>query len=293
MAIQIKRVSDKPEDTDGLRILLGESSSSCQRRCRLDEGLPAPRHYTMSVGTGDSQLPGHVAIIMDGNGRWARRRGMPRIAGHRAGIRPVREVIQASSKLGTEALTLFAFSSENWRRPPEEVRLLWDLISAVIESELSALHNNGVRLRIIGERRRLSLSVQNLIHYAEHLTSGNSGLELSIALNYGGHWDITQAAQTLAQRVAEGTLRPDQISEDALRAELELADLPPVDLMIRTGGEKRISNFVLWHLAYAELYFTDTLWPSFGSPEYERALAWFAGRQRRYGQTGEQVEATA
>ncbi len=247
----------------------------------------------MSIESDDSQLPRHVAIIMDGNGRWARCRGRPRIAGHRAGIRPVRELVQASSSLGIDALTVFAFSSENWRRPPKEVSLLWDLIGSVIESELPVLHGKGVRLRIIGERRRLSLSVQDRLHYAEHLTSANSGLELSLALNYGGHWDITQAARRLAQQVADGALRADQICEDALGAELELAGLPPVDLMIRTGGEKRISNFVLWQLAYAELYFTDTLWPSFDVPEYERALAWFAGRQRRYGQTGEQVEATA
>ncbi len=247
----------------------------------------------MFLESDDSQLPRHVAIIMDGNGRWAQRRGRPRAAGHRAGVKPVRELVEASSTLGIDALTLFAFSSENWRRPPEEVSLLWDLIGSVIESELPELHAKGVRLCFIGERRRLSLSVQDRLHYGEHLTSGNSGLQLSIALNYGGHWDITQAARRLAQQVADGALRPDQIGEDALRAELELAGVPPVDLMIRTGGEKRISNFVLWQLAYAELYFTDTLWPSFGVPEYEQALAWFVGRQRRYGQTGEQVEATA
>ena len=246
----------------------------------------------MPIENADGRMPGHVAIIMDGNGRWARRRGMPRVAGHRAGIRPVREIVEAAATLGTEALTLFAFSSENWRRPPEEVRLLWDLIGAVIESELPTLHDHGVRLRIIGERRRLGLSVQDRLHQAEHITAANTGLELRIALNYGGRWDITQAARRLAERVAHGHLKPHDICEDSLGAELELADLPGVDLMIRTGGEKRISNFVIWQLAYAELYFTDTLWPSFGRLEYERALAWFAGRQRRYGRTGEQVEAS-
>ena len=245
----------------------------------------------MSIRIDDRRLPRHVAIIMDGNGRWARRRGMPRIAGHRAGIRPVREVVEVSARLGIDALTLFAFSSENWRRPPEEVRLLWELIGTVIESELPALHDSGVRLRFIGERRRLRLSIQDRFNHAEHLTAANRGLEFRIAVNYGGQWDITQAARTLAERVAEGRLQPHDISEEALAGHLELADVPPVDLMIRTGGEKRISNFVLWQLAYAELYFTDALWPGFGAVQYEQALAWFAGRQRRYGQTGEQVEA--
>ncbi len=245
----------------------------------------------MSNDFGDRQLPRHVAIIMDGNGRWARARGWPRIAGHRAGIQPVRELVAASSELGIQALTLFAFSSENWRRPPEEVRLLWELIGDVIEAELPALNESGVRLRIIGERRRLSFSVLNRLHHAEHLTAANGRLELRIALNYGGRWDIAEAARRLAERVAEGCLAAHEIDEDAVDAELALADVPSVDLMIRTGGENRISNFVLWQLAYAELYFTDTLWPSFTRAEYEQALAWFAGRQRRYGQTGDQLEA--
>ncbi|MDJ0861874.1 MAG: polyprenyl diphosphate synthase [Gammaproteobacteria bacterium] len=245
----------------------------------------------MSNDCADRRLPRHVAIIMDGNGRWARARGWPRIAGHRAGIQPVRELVEASSELGIQALTLFAFSSENWRRPPEEVRLLWELIGDVIESELPALNESGVRLRIIGERRRLSFSVQNRLHHAEHLTAANGRLELRIALNYGGRWDIAEAARRLAERVAEGCLAAHEIDEDAVDAELALADVPSVDLMIRTGGENRISNFVLWQLAYAELYFTDTLWPSFTRAEYEQALAWFAGRQRRYGQTGDQLEA--
>ncbi|MDJ0872082.1 MAG: polyprenyl diphosphate synthase [Gammaproteobacteria bacterium] len=245
----------------------------------------------MSNDCADRRLPRHVAIIMDGNGRWARARGWPRIAGHRAGIQPVRELVEASSELGIQALTLFAFSSENWRRPPEEVRLLWELIGDVIESELPALNESGVRLRIIGERRRLSFSVQNRLHHAEQLTAANGRLELRIALNYGGRWDIAEAARRLAERVAEGCLAAHEIDEDAVDAELALADVPSVDLMIRTGGENRISNFVLWQLAYAELYFTDTLWPSFTRAEYEQALAWFAGRQRRYGQTGDQLEA--
>ena len=228
---------------------------------------------------------------MDGNGRWARRRGMPRIAGHRAGIRPVREAVEVSARLGIDALTLFAFSSENWRRPQEEVRLLWELIGTVIESELPALDHSGVRVRFIGERRRLHLSAQDRFNHAEHMTAGNTGLQLRIAVNYGGQWDIAQAARRLAQGVAERRLQPHDINEDAIQAQLELADVPPVDLMIRTGGEKRISNFVVWQLAYAELHFTDALWPDFGAAEYEQALEWFAGRQRRYGQTGEQVEA--
>jgi undecaprenyl diphosphate synthase len=230
---------------------------------------------------------------MDGNGRWARRRGLPRIAGHRAGIRSVREVVQASGELGIDALTLFAFSSENWRRPPEEVRLLWELIGAVIESELQGLHENGVRLRIIGDRRGLNLALQDRIHRAEHLTADNSGLQLFIALNYGGRWEISAAAQRLARQVAQGALLPEQITAEAFSAEMTRGQVPDVDLLIRTGGEKRLSNFLLWQLAYSELHFTDTLWPNFCVPEYERVLTWFAGRERRYGRTSEQLEATA
>jgi undecaprenyl diphosphate synthase len=230
---------------------------------------------------------------MDGNGRWARRRGLPRIAGHRAGIRPVREVIQASEELGIGVLTLFAFSSENWRRPPEEVRLLWELIGAVIESELQALHESKVRLRVIGDRRGLNLALQDRIHRAEHLTAGNSDLQLFIAVNYGGRWDITVAAQRLARQVAAGALLPEEVTAETLSAETALGQVADVDLLIRTGGERRVSNFLLWQLAYSELYFSDTLWPDFHQPEYAQALTWFASRERRYGRISEQVEATA
>lgn len=236
-------------------------------------------------------LPRHVAIIMDGNGRWARRRQLPRIAGHRAGVENVRALVRASAELGIEVLTLFAFSSENWRRPPLEVRLLMDLFVLALDQEAQRLHENAVRLRVIGDRTAFPTRLQSSIADAEALTAGNRGLTLVIAANYGGQWDIAQASLRIAKAFAAGTLRECDVTPDLLASHLALSDLPAPDLFIRSGGEQRISNFLLWQLAYSELYFTDCLWPDFDRAEYERALASYARRQRRFGMTGEQIEA--
>ena len=234
-------------------------------------------------------LPRHVAIIMDGNGRWARRRRLPRVAGHRAGVDAVRDVVSSCGRKGISALTLFAFSSENWRRPKEEVGVLMGLFMSALDSQVRKLHENGIRLSIIGERRAFSTPLQRKIAEAEDLTRGNAGLHLVVAANYGGRWDLARAARRVAERVASGEIAPDQVDEAMLQRHLCLADLPEPDLFIRTGGEQRVSNFLLWQLAYTELYFTDTLWPDFDHAEFERALASYASRQRRFGRTGEQV----
>ena len=237
-----------------------------------------------------SKIPRHVAIIMDGNGRWARRRHLPRVAGHRVGLEAVRKTIKSCVHHGVEVLTLFAFSSENWRRPKEEVGLLMNLFMTALDSEVKKLHKNGVRLRVIGDVAGFSPELQQRIRAAEELTRENTVLSLNIAANYGGRWDITQACRSLAEDVAEGKLQSDAISEELLRSRLSLSDLPEPDLFIRTGGEQRISNFLLWQLAYTELYFTDLLWPAFDDKAFAEALDSFAGRQRRFGRTGEQVE---
>jgi undecaprenyl diphosphate synthase len=238
-----------------------------------------------------SRLPRHVAIIMDGNGRWAKKRLLPRIAGHRTGLESVRQVVQACGEHGIEVLTLFAFSSENWRRPPTEVSLLMELFLSALKKEVSRLHKNQVRLRVIGQREAFPEKLQEAIRAAEAQTAQNTGLILAIAANYGGQWDIAQAARRLAEQVQRGELQPQDISPECLGAELCLADLPPPDLFIRTGGEQRVSNFLLWQLAYAEMYFTDTLWPDFDRKAFVDALASFGTRQRRFGRTGDQVEA--
>jgi undecaprenyl diphosphate synthase len=234
-------------------------------------------------------LPRHVAIIMDGNGRWARKRQLPRIAGHRAGVENVRVIVKRCAEVGIGTLTLFAFSSENWRRPPTEVRLLFDLFVMVLEQEVERLHEAGVRLRIVGERAPFPQKLQQCIGWAEDVTRGNDRLNLVIAANYGGRWDIVQAAQRLAARVQRGELEASAISAELIAENLALADLPEPDLFIRSGGEQRISNYLLWQLAYTELYFTDCLWPDFDQAEFDRALASYAGRQRRFGMTGEQI----
>lgn len=236
--------------------------------------------------------PRHLAVIMDGNGRWARSRMLPRPAGHHAGVDSVRRTLENCGRIGIEVLTLFAFSSENWRRPEDEVSLLMNLFLRTLEKEVARLHENNVRVRLIGDRGRLSDRLRQKITNAEALTANNSGITLVIAASYGGRWDIAQAAQRLAEAVRAGSLEPNQINEDLLSAQINLADLPPPDLLIRTGGERRISNFLLWQLAYAELYFTDTLWPDFGETELFAALDWFAGRERRFGQTSEQIGQT-
>jgi len=238
-----------------------------------------------------AQAPRHIAIIMDGNGRWARQRLLPRPAGHRAGLKTVRMVVEECAKRGVEVLTLFAFSSENWSRPRQEVRQIMDLFLGALRGEIKRLQENQVRLRIIGERRAFSEGLQRRISEAEQATASNEGLLLQIAANYGGRWDITQAVRHLAQRVQAGELAANAIDETLLASALTFPDCPDPDLFIRTGGERRISNFLLWQIAYAELYFSDLLWPDFDAHELERALNDFAGRQRRFGKTGEQVEA--
>jgi undecaprenyl diphosphate synthase len=236
-------------------------------------------------------VPVHVAVIMDGNGRWAKQRGKPRHAGHRAGVKAVRATVEAAAERGVRFLTLFAFSSENWRRPQEEVSSLMNLFVEALRREVSELHQNNVRLRFVGALEQLSDGLRKKIAAAEAKTAGNTGLSLQVAVAYGGRWDIAVAARQLAGKVASGEMRAEDVNEDTLAAELQLAGVPDPDLLIRTGGEQRISNFLLWNIAYAELWFTDVLWPDFDKTEFDRALAAFAGKQRRYGHTGDQVEA--
>jgi len=241
--------------------------------------------------TDQLNVPRHVAIIMDGNGRWARSKGKPRHAGHRAGAKSVRAVVEAAAERGVGVLTLFAFSSENWGRPEEEVSNLMNLFLESLRREVSDLHRNNVQLSFIGARKELSPRLNKRIEAAEAKTSGNTGLKLVVAVAYGGRWDIANAASQLAAAVKAGELEPSDIDEARLGNYMQLAGLPDVDLLIRTGGEQRLSNFLLWNLAYAELWFTPALWPDFGKREFDEALTHFAGKQRRYGHTGEQVEA--
>jgi len=233
-------------------------------------------------------LPRHVAIIMDGNGRWAAARGQGRPAGHKAGLEPVRLVISECSQRGIEALTLFAFSSENWQRPADEVGRLMSLFVEALDGEITELHGKGVRVRFIGDRRNLSMRLQTRIAAAEARTASNPGLRLQVAMSYGGRWDIVQAAQKFALQAASGAMSPQELSEALFAAHLALAGLPEPDLLIRTGGEQRLSNFLLWDLAYAELYFSPRLWPDFGLNDLEEALGFFASRERRFGQTAAQ-----
>jgi undecaprenyl diphosphate synthase len=236
-----------------------------------------------------SSVPQHVAIVMDGNGRWASRRGLPRTAGHRAGVKSVRAVVEAAVRQGVGALTLFAFSSENWRRPKTEVNVLMELFISALRGEVKRLLENGVRLRIIGERGAFPEKLQRGIAEAEELTCRNRTMVLQVAANYGGRWDVTQAMRRLAAEVASGDLAPGQIDEAAISARLSFPDLPDPDLFIRTGGERRLSNFMLWQSAYSELFFSDLMWPDFGAEALEEAIADFGRRQRRFGLTGEQV----
>jgi undecaprenyl diphosphate synthase len=234
-----------------------------------------------------AHLPRHIAITMDGNGRWAAARGLARPAGHKAGLGPVRMCIEQCSQLGVEALTLFAFSSENWRRPIEEVGSLMRLFLEALDREVDELHQKAVRIRFIGERRSLAVRLQARIAAAEARTAANAGLKLQVAMSYGGRWDIVQAAQSIARDCASGRMRPEELTEDSFAARLSLAGIPEPDLFIRTGGEQRVSNFLLWDLAYAELYFTPKLWPDFALSDLEGALAYFAARDRRFGRISE------
>ena len=234
-------------------------------------------------------IPQHIAIIMDGNGRWAEARGMPRHAGHKEGVRPVRLCIEECARRGVKALTMFAFSSENWQRPSVEVSSLMQLFVEAMDREVADLHKNNVRLRFIGDRHALSVKLQARMAASETLTASNPGLNLQIAVSYGGRWDIVQAARRLASEVASGALRADGIDDETFASALSLHGVPDPDLFIRTGGDHRISNFLLWNLAYTELHFCETLWPDFDVPHLENALRAFAARERRFGQTGAQL----
>lgn len=237
----------------------------------------------------ERSLPQHVAIVMDGNGRWAKQRFMPRLAGHKAGVDAAREVVKNCAKRQIKVLSLFAFSSENWRRPAQEVGYLMDLFLAGLEREVNMLHENNIQLRFIGDRTRFSQKLTNKIIEVEQLTRQNTGMVLIIAADYGGQWDIYQAVRQLASSVEEGRLKSTDITPEDISRRLSFADLPDPDLFIRTSGEVRISNFMLWQLAYAELYFTQTLWPDFNEKELDTALMHYAKRERRYGHSGEQL----
>lgn len=238
-------------------------------------------------------LPQHVAIIMDGNGRWAQRQGKPRVWGHKKGVEAVRRSVSFCRELGIPSLTLFAFSSENWRRPEEEVNTLMQLFLLVLQKEVKSLHKHNVRLKITGDLSAFNAKLLDSIHKAESLTAGNTGMTLNIAANYGGRWDITHAARMLAQQVSAGVITADQITEQTLSHYIQLADQPELDLMIRTGGDVRISNFLLWQAAYAELWFTETLWPDFDQQVFSEAIAAFVNRERRFGCTSEQIRQLA
>ncbi len=237
------------------------------------------------------EVPRHVAIIMDGNGRWAHQRGLPRFAGHQRGVEAVRRIVRACSDRGVGYLTLFAFSSENWRRPADEVALLMQLFIAALTNEVRKLHRNRVRLRVIGDITRFDAKIQALIASGEQLTAANTALTLTVAANYGGRWDILQALTRLCREQPGAAAAA--LQEAQLAPYLSMAYAPEPDLFIRTGGEQRVSNFLLWHLAYTELYFTDRLWPDFDAEALEAAFAWYRGRERRFGRTSEQLEAVA
>ena len=233
--------------------------------------------------------PRHVAVIMDGNGRWARRHGLPRIAGHRRGVEAVKNLAPAFARRGIPYLTLFAFSSENWQRPSAEVALLLELLATTLETEIRLLHDNDIRLRVIGDLSRFPSRLQRKVAAATALTRDNRALNLTIAINYGGRWDMTQACRSLAGQVERRELAADAVTPALIESRLCTRDLPEPDLFIRTGGEQRISNFLLWQLAYTELYFTGVYWPDFDEGHFDEALTVYARRQRRFGKTGEQV----
>ena len=236
-----------------------------------------------------NRLPRHVAVIMDGNGRWARRRGRERIFGHHQGVRAVRKTVEAAAELGVRYLTLYAFSTENWNRPDDEVSALMDLMVESINDETKTLIEKQISLKVIGDLSRLSVNVRNRLFETMRVTSGGSRMTLIVALSYSSRWEISEACRRIAVAVKEGRLSTGDINEETVSANLETADLPDPELMIRTSGEKRISNFLLWQLAYAELYFTEKLWPDFGKEDFYKAVADFQKRERRYGKTSEQI----
>ncbi len=236
-------------------------------------------------------VPRHVAIIMDGNGRWATARHLPRVSGHSRGVDAVRAVVEQAGRRGVEYLTLFAFSSENWKRPQDEVSTLMRLFVAALQREVGKLSANGVRLRVVGELAAFDPQLRELIHEAERMTAANSRLNLTVCASYGGRWDIVQSVRSLIEAAGDPRALADTLSEEMLAAHLGLAFAPDPDLLIRTGGEQRISNFLLWQCAYSELYFTNALWPDFDAAAFDAALAWYATRERRFGQTSAQVAA--
>ncbi|VAW49421.1 Undecaprenyl diphosphate synthase [hydrothermal vent metagenome] len=241
----------------------------------------------MSQEYHDDHQPQHIAIIMDGNGRWAKKRFLPRFIGHQKGLKSVRRLVAHCSTLGVKALTLFAFSTENWRRPPDEVNKLMGLFLKALQKEVSKLNENNIRLIIVGDRTGFSAEIQEHIAIAESMTRENTGLVLSIAANYGGHWDIVEAVKKW--QLAHPELSVSDLTEEALSQHVVLSELPEVDLLIRTGGEQRISNFLIWQMAYAEFYFTDDLWPDFDEKSIDKAIESFASRERRFGKTSDQV----
>lgn len=242
-----------------------------------------------SKETSKPENPQHIAIIMDGNGRWAQKRLMPRIMGHHAGVKAVRKVVEFCAKQNVEVLSLFAFSSENWRRPKDEVSLLMELFMSTLQTQVDKLDKNNIKLRVIGDKAAFSDKLQEKIHAAEQQTHNNTGLTLVIAANYGGRWDVMQAVQKIVSGIKSGVLAEQAISEELISQYLVTADLPEPDLFIRSGGEERISNFLLWQLAYTEFFFTDVLWPDFDQAMMQKAIDSFKGRQRRFGHTGEQI----
>lgn len=237
------------------------------------------------------KIPQHIAIIMDGNNRWAKERRLPGLAGHKAGVDCVRSVIEGCMEMGVEALTLFAFSSENWKRPPLEVKGLMELFKLALDREAKKLVKNNIRLRVVGDKTAFSSSLQAKIEKVEGMTQDCDGLHLNIAANYGGRWDIVSAAQRLAELCQSGSIQPADINETLFAQNISLADIPEPDLCIRTGGEQRISNFLIWQFAYTELFFSDAYWPDFDKEHLKKAVVDYSGRQRRFGKTSEQVEA--
>jgi undecaprenyl diphosphate synthase len=239
----------------------------------------------------EDAIPAHVAVVMDGNGRWAEKRRRPRSFGHQAGLKALRRTVEHCGRIGISQLTVFAFSSENWNRPPREVSRLMELFMRALDKEARELHENNVRVRFIGDLSAFSPELQDKVRLAEEMTRGNDRMLLNVATNYGGRWDIVHAARQLAAEVAAGRLHPDEIDEQRLAANLSLAEGGDPDLLIRTGGEMRISNFLLWQAAYSELYFTPVLWPDFGPEALDDAIAAYRQRERRFGRTGQQIRA--
>ena len=245
----------------------------------------------MDMAEHKQRLPKHIAVIMDGNGRWAQQNRLPRQAGHRAGVKATRAIVESCADRGIDILTLFAFSSENWRRPQEEVIGLMSLFLEVLRNEADLLHQNGVRLKFIGDCDQLPRGLRSGLHEAEQMTADNERMQLVLAVAYGGRWDIVQAAKRLAVAISKGKLNANTVDEAVFDKYMSLGGIPDPDLLIRTGSEHRISNFLLWDLAYTEMYFTDTLWPEFDSSDLDVALKFFLDRERRYGETNEQVAA--